>query len=116
MKKNLIIYWIFTGLLSIWMLLQAYMFVFNAEQVNEMFSGLGAPIMLVIPLGIAKLLAVIAIVSNLSTILKQLAYLGLAIDFLVALVLHLMAGDGYWTLPTIALILVVGSYFYDKKK
>lgn len=88
MKKDKIIYWIFTALLSLMMLAQAYMFIFNSEQMAELFSSLGFPSMLIIPLGVAKLLAVIAILSKKSELLKSLAYYGLAIDFIAAIISH----------------------------
>lgn len=116
MKKNLIIYWVFTGLISLWMLLQAFAFTFNTAQVNEMFSGLGVSTAFVMPLAIAKVLAVIAIVSNKSAMLKLLAYIGLALDYVIAMVLHLMVGDGYWFLAAIAMALLAGSYYFDKKR
>lgn len=98
------------------MLLQAYTFIFNAHQVAELFTSLGMSTALIIPLGVAKLLAVIAIVSNKSAMLKQLAYAGLGLEILIALGSHLVVGDGHWTLPMTALALVVGSYYFDKKR
>lgn len=115
MKKNKIIYWIVTGLLSVMMLAQAYMFIFNTDQVAEMFNNLGMPVGLIIPLGVAKLLAVLAIVSRKSALLKKLAYYGLGLDFAAAIGSHLMAGDGNWPAASAAMILLVGSYIYDRK-
>ena len=115
MKRDRIIYWIVTILLSAWMLLQAFMFVFNSDQIAELFDSLGVSTSLIIPLGIAKFLAVVAILSKLSALLKKLAYLGLAVDFIAALVLHLIAGDGGFGAATIALVVVALSYFYDRR-
>jgi len=83
MKKK-IIYWVFTGLISAWMLLQSFMFIFNSDSVGELFTSLGMPTSIIIPLGVAKFLAVIAIVSGKSVMQKKLAYAGLAVDFILA--------------------------------
>lgn len=115
MKLGNLIYWITTALLSVWMLLQAYMFIFSSDEAGLMFTSIGAPTALVIPLGIAKLLAVIAILTKQSKLLKRLAYYGLFIDFIAAIVLHLLAGDGNWPMATIALVIAALSFFYDKK-
>lgn len=115
MKKDKIIYWVFTGLLSAWMLVQGFMFTFQSDQVAELFTSLGMPLSLIIPLGVAKILAVVAILTRLSPMLKKLAYAGLAVDFVVALGAHLMAGDGNWPGATAALALVVVSFIYSRK-
>jgi len=115
MRRDKIIYWIVTGLLSLWMLFQSFMFIFNSEQIEPMFEGLNMPTFLIIPLGIAKVLAIVAILSKKSDLLKKLAYYGLAIDFMVAIVSHLLAGDGNWITALIALIILTGSYIYDRK-
>ena len=115
MKRDKIIYWIVTGLLSLWMLFQSFMFIFNSEQIAPMFEGLNMPTFLIIPLGVAKVLAIVAILSKKSDLLKKLAYYGLAIDFLSAIVSHMLAGDGNWPTALIALILLTGSYVYDRK-
>jgi len=115
MKRDKIIYWIVTGLLSIMMLFQSFMFTFNSDQISELFNRLGIPTAVIIPLGIAKFLAVVAILTKKSTILKKLAYYGLLIDFTTALTSHLIAGDSEWTSPFVALILLVVSFVYDRK-
>lgn len=80
-----------------------------------MFAGLNMPNSLIIPLGIAKVLAIVAILSKKSDLLKKLAYYGLAIDFMAAMVSHILAGDGNWMAALIALIILTGSYIYDRK-
>ena len=80
-----------------------------------MYEGLGFPGALVIPLGIAKFLAVLAIVTKLSPILKKLAYYGLGIDFVLALYAHLSTGDPNWQGPVLAIVLLVGSMYFDRK-
>ena len=80
-----------------------------------MFEDLGVPASLIIPNGIAKILAVIAILTKKSQILKKLAYYGLGLDFISAIVLHLIAGDGRWPTALVALVILIVSFYYDRK-
>ena len=115
MTRNKIIYWVATILLSLLMIVQGLQGLFNTEMLAELYNSLGFPSALVIPLAIAKLLAVIAILSNRVKLLKKLAYYGLAIDFSAAIISHLIAGDGLWMWPVIAHALLYISYMYDRK-
>ena len=115
MKRDKVIYWIFTGLISVWMLWQGGLFIIASDMVYEQISGMGFPQSILIPLGVAKILAVVAILTKKSTLLKKLAYYGLGIDFILALGGHLMASDGLWPTAAVALILLTGSFIYDRK-
>ena len=115
MKRDKIIFWLITGILSIRMLTQAVAFIFNSENLVEMFTDLGVPVSLIIPIGIAKLLAILAIVSRISPLLKKLAYYGLALEIFLALGSHLRVGDGDYLMPSLALLLVIISFVYDRK-
>ncbi len=115
MKREKILYWVFTGLLCLWMVFQGVMFTFFPGQVEEIFVRFELPLTMIIPLGIAKLLAVIAILTKLSSFLKLLAYLGLLIDFLAAFGNHMNAGDGQWPGPVIAMLLLMVSFIYDRR-
>jgi len=95
--------------------MQGFMFTFNSDQIAELFVSLGMPVSIVFPLGVAKILAVVAILTRLSPMLKKLAYAGLAIEFLVAIGAHLMTGDGGWPMPILALLFVIISFQYSKK-
>lgn len=115
-KKTLkIVYYVVTALFSAMMLMAAFMYFSNTEEVGQNFNNLGYPASLVIPLGIAKVLGVIAIWVGKPVILKNLAYLGYLINFVLALVAHLSAGDGEFGGPIMAIVLVSASYFLWKK-
>lgn len=116
MKTNKVLYWIFTGLICLWMAFQGVMFIIGPDNFSALFEGLGFPAALIMPLGVAKLLAAAAIISDKSVMLKRAAYAGLAVDFIVALVAHLMAGDGQFGGAAVALVLLGGSYIFDKKR
>ena len=113
MKLQKVLYWVFTILLCLMMLGNVYFYFAATEDVGKVFESLGYPTALVIPLAIAKFLAVVAILSNKSRLLKRLAYYGLAIDFMLAFGAHLWAGDGGYGAAGVALLLLFGSSFYD---
>ena len=109
-----ILYWIVTGLLCLLLMFSAGMYFTQYEMIKGVFEGFGYPSAIVYPLAIAKILAIIAIVTKKSTILKELAYLGLLIDFVLAIKAHLDVADGEHMAAVVALILLVLSYILDK--
>ena len=115
MKTSRIIYWISTGLLCLMMLLSAGMYVINYAGVSEIFTSLGYPTYIIYPLGIAKILAVVAILTKKSVILKEWAYAGLFFDFVLAMTAHIMINDGEFGGAAFALVALAVSYVYDKK-
>ena len=115
MKTKKIIYWIATGLLCLFMLAAAGMYIFNHQAVTEIFEKLGYPAYIVYPLAIAKILGVTAILTNYSKTLKEWAYAGFFFDFILALSAHLAAGDGEFVPAIVALILLAVSYIFDKQ-
>ena len=111
-----IVYWISTGLFCAMMVMGAFNFIVNTEMVtNEIFLPIGAPAWLVLPLGVAKLAGAIAVLIIKSKLIKQLAYVGFGFDFVAAIVLHLMAGDGNWYQAGMAMVLMLTSYYSWKK-
>lgn len=114
-KRNKIIYWITTGLLSALMLMSASMYIFNYEMVSQTFVNLGFPVYIIYPLAIAKLLGIIAILSNKSKFLKEWAYAGFFFDFVLALSAHWVINDGEFVPAFVAIVLLIISYRYDKK-
>ena len=115
MKTNKIIYWISTGLLSAMMLLSTGMYFFKTEEVQAVFLKLGYPDFIVIPLAIAKILGVIAIVTRRSKILLEWAYAGFFFDFVLASSAHLMIQDGEHLPAVVAMVLLLTSYFTGKR-
>lgn len=114
-KKNRIIYWGATGLLTIMMLGSAGMYIFNYPMVSEVFAKLGFPIYIIYPLAIAKILGLIAIWTKKSQMLKEWAYAGFFFDFVLAIAAHVMVNDGEFAGALIALVLLFVSYFSEKK-
>lgn len=114
-KTSKIIFYIVTGLFSMNMVFAAGMYFFQYDQIAGVFEGLGFPAALVYPLGIAKLLGVVGIWQNKSKLLKELAYAGFAIDFVLAIGAHLMAGDGQAFGAVVALVLATVSFILYKR-
>ncbi len=114
-KRDLIIFRTVTALFSLFMLFQVVMYFIQHEMTSNMFESLGVPTSLVYPLAIAKFLGLFAIWTNYSKLLKNLAYLGYAIDFILAISLHSMVGDGGAPAPGVALLLLIVSYIYGNK-
>ncbi|MCT4602229.1 MAG: DoxX family protein [Marinifilum sp.] len=114
-KRNKIIYWIATGLLTALMLMSASMYFMNYEMVSATFNKLGFPTFVVYPLAIAKILGLIAILSKKSKLLKEWAYAGFFFDFVLAFTAHLVARDGEYGMAFIAIVLLIVSRIYDRK-
>lgn len=115
-KTNLIIFWIATGLFSLFILMGAVMYFTQYAKVSDMFTSLGVPTEIIYPLAVAKILGVIAICFIKSPLLKTLAYIGFALDLLMAVFAHLNAGDGEFIGPVIPLVLLVVSYIFYRKR
>ena len=113
--RSKIIYWASTGLISAMMLLSAGMYFFNNEMVTETFVRLGYPTFIIYPLAIAKILAIVAILTKKSDVLKEWAYAGLFFDFMLAASSHIMVNDGEHAGALVAIVLLLTSYFFDRK-
>lgn len=115
MKRDKIIYYVSTGLLTLLMLFSAGMYIFNNETVQEMFISFGYPTYIIYPLAIAKLLGLFAIWNPKFKTLKEWAYAGFFFDFLLAFFAHKMIGDDEETGAIMAFVLVVVSYIFSKR-
>ena len=114
-KSNLIIYWVVTALFSLSAVAGAITYFVMHDMTSDMFTSLGVPTAIIYPLAIAKILGVIAICFIKSPLLKKLAYLGFALDLVMAITAHLNAGDGGFYGPIIPLALLVTSYIFYRK-
>lgn len=115
MKATKITYYITTGLMSFAMLFSAYAYLTKPE-LKLAFEHLGFPDYFRIELAIAKLLAAIALWLPVR-LLKEAAYIGLAISFVSAVIAHIASGDstGHTLYPVFILAILVVSYVsYNK--
>jgi uncharacterized membrane protein len=92
-KRNLIIYWIATGLMSFGMLGSGFAQIIHAKEMVDLIVPLGYPLYLLYIIGIWKILGVIAILIPGFKLLKEWAYAGFFFVMTGALVSHLAAGD-----------------------
>lgn len=115
MKTTKIIYYITTGLISFAMLFSTYAYLTKTE-LKEAFQHLGFPDYFRIELAIAKFIAAIALWTSVRLV-KEAAYIGLAISFVSAIISHIVLKDS--TFHTVAPVVVLGilivSYVTYKK-
>lgn len=114
-KTLRIVYYISTGLITALMLMSVGMYFFNTADVSLVFEALGYPTYLIYPLGIAKLLGLLAIWGNFSKSLKEWAYAGFFFDFVLAFYAHVHVADGEQYAAMMAAIMLLVSYFSYKR-
>jgi DoxX-like family len=92
--------------------------ILRIPQAVDLFRHLGYPSYLLPFLGIAKMLAVAAILAPGLRWLKEWAYAGLIFDLIGAVYSHLAVGDppNAWIFPVIGLLLVIGSYLVYRRE
>lgn len=92
-RRNKIIYWVSTALLSFGMLGSGLAQVFHAKEMVDIVVLLGYPLYFLNIIGTWKILAVIAILVPRYPLVKEWAYAGLFFVMTGALVSHLASGD-----------------------
>jgi FtsH-binding integral membrane protein len=115
MKIKKIVYWVATGLLSVLLLMSSGMYIFQNGMIQQAYQSLGYPTYLIYPLVVAKLTAVVVLLSQKKSILKEWAYAGLFFEFVLAFFAHVMANDGEQMGAVVAMVLLVISYIFGKK-
>lgn len=117
MKKDKVIFWLTTGIVSVMMILSAYSY-FTNEVVKAGFVHLGYPSYFRIELATAKLFgAIVLIVPVIPARLKEFAYAGFGITFISAFIAHTSSGDpmSMALAPIVFLGILVVSYIYFHK-
>ena len=117
-ERERLLFWVFTGLLAALMVGSAARALLDYPWARASFEHLGYPTYIIVPLEIAKLLGVAAVLSNVSPFLKNLAYAGFFYHLLLALSAHVAAGDGPEMMVASAsgLVLLAGSFHFDRKR
>lgn len=116
MRTTKIIYYSSTGLISLAMLFSAYAYLAKPE-LKGAFQHLGFPDYFRIELAVAKFLAAIAIWLPVR-LLREAAYIGLAISFVSAAIAHIATADstGHIIYPLVVLAILAVSYIAHNKK
>lgn len=119
MKKTNTIYWIFTLLVAIPTLMSGVTCILHVPSAVEMTTThFGYPEYFILFMGIAKLLAVIALLVPGFPRIKEWAYAGLSFDLLAALYSTIAVHDpvSKWVgIIIFALILATAYIYYHKK-
>ena len=115
MNTNRIIYWVSTGLMCLFFFMGAMRYFFTYDQIHEGFTNLGFPVWLIYPMAVLKILGAVAILAKYSQFLKDLAYAGFFYNSVLALAAHAMIADGQYAASTIALVLVIVSWVFDRR-
>ncbi|MDO6802597.1 DoxX family protein [Wenyingzhuangia sp. 1_MG-2023] len=115
MKTIKIFYWLTTGLLSALFLFSAGMYFLNYEHVSSEFVKLGYPVYIVYPLAVLKVIAVIVLITQKQSSIKDWVYSALFFDALLAFSAHMVVKDGEQGAAMIAMILILSSFFLGKK-
>ncbi len=111
-KTARVVYWAFTLLVTLPMVLAGIAYVSRADQMVQGIAHLGYPVYFLTILGTAKLLGVAAILYGRIAVLKEWAYAGFTFDFLGAFCSHLFSGDPLATamIPFIFFVMLMASY------
>ncbi|MGB0979281.1 MAG: DoxX family protein [Croceimicrobium sp.] len=115
-KRNQIAYYIVTAIFSLMILGGAITYFVDYDNTAAMFTSLGVSKSVIYPLAIAKILGVLAIWLIPSRLIKNLAYLGFALNLLMAIGSHILANDGLFYGPIVPLVLLTVSYWLFRKK
>ncbi|TMM55789.1 DoxX family protein [Maribacter algarum] len=115
MKRDKIIYWTATAIISFLFASGALMYLFNYDYAHQFFISLGFPTWIIYPLAVLKILGPIVILTRNSLFLKELAYAGFLFDAILAVAAHIMVGDGFIYHGLAAIILTIVSWRYDRK-
>ena len=111
MNKMKIAYWIFTVMMCALFIFSAQMYLRNPEMIQGYFESKGFAPWIVIPLAIAKLLGVVAILTDKSSLLREWAYAGFFFDVVLAASMHLITEDGGQMMSLGGIVLVLLSRF-----
>jgi uncharacterized membrane protein len=113
-KRNKIIYWAATALLSIGMLGSGIAQLLHVEEMNELISHVGYPLYFMYIIGTWKILGVIAILIPKFKLLKEWAYAGFFFLMTGALLSHLAMGDGGNAIfgPLFQTVFVILSWYF----
>lgn len=115
MKRNKIIFYIATGLLTALMLFSVSMYFFNHEEVAKMFTSFGYPTYIIYPYAVAKLLGLAALWIPSFKAIKQWAYSGFFFALILAFFAHYMIDDGEQAGAFVALVLLIVSFHFQPK-
>jgi hypothetical protein len=113
-KRNKIIYWTATGLLSVGMLGSGISQLLQTKEMAELVAHVGYPMYFMNIIGVWKILGVIAILIPKFKLLKEWAYAGFFFLMTGALISHLAMGDGGKAIfgPLFQIVFIILSWYF----
>lgn len=114
MKRDKILYWVSTGLVSIGFLLSSIMYLTRNPELMKSFSEIGFPVFFVTILGISKLTGAIALVNPWMPKLREWAYAGFTFTLIGAVWTH-VATNTPFIAPLFFMLLLGISYFFSNR-
>jgi hypothetical protein len=114
MKRDKIVYWVSTGLITASMLLSAFMYLTGNAELLRNFQLLDLPLYLVGLLGMAKLVGALVLVVPIWDKLKEWSYAGFAFVFLGAVWTHIATGTP-WIAPLVFFLILTVSYVFRER-
>ncbi|AFL80553.1 hypothetical protein Aeqsu_1054 [Aequorivita sublithincola DSM 14238] len=114
MNPQKTIYWIATGLLSALFLYSAFNYLTDTAVIEGYYQDFQYPTYLVIPMALAKILAIVFILLRKPKWVMEWAYAGLFFDMVLACFAHYHISDPGMTLPLVGIVLLLVSYFFGK--
>ena len=114
MKRNKILYWTTTSLVSAGFLLSSMMYLTRNPELMATFSKAGYPVYFVMLLGVAKLFGSLALINPWWDKLKEWAYAGFTFTLTGAIWTHISTGTSV-VAPLIFLVLILTSYYFRRK-
>jgi hypothetical protein len=111
-RRDVILYWVFTPLLMAQLVVSGVALILRPPMVATLIQHLGYPDYFAALLGIAKLLAVVAIAQTWSPVLKEWGYAGATFDLLAAGISHIASHDAPKDVagPFVMIVLLALSY------
>src|SRR5579872_6546243 len=88
-RRGVVLYWVFTVLLMAQLVVSGVALILRPPMVATLIQHLGYPAYFALFLGIAKLLAAVAIAQTWSPVLKEWGYAGATFDLLAAGISHI---------------------------
>lgn len=113
-KRNKIIYWTSTILLSLGMFSGGAAQLFRAKENVEGIIHLGYPVYFLGILGVWKILGVVALLVPQFPLLKEWAYSGFFFAMTGAVISHMASGDNFtlYSAPLVFSLLVMVSWYF----
>lgn len=115
MRTNKTYYYIALFLFSVAIVGAVLNSIINFDLVVLKFSSLGYPVYLISVIGTAQILGLLIVITKPNKWLVEWAYAGFFINFIFGIIAHLLAKDGNGATAVFVFIILLVTYFFDKK-